>query len=329
MRSRKIWLAVAFSLLMVPLGSGLCFGGGGTWRIEGIPPSLKQGDVFNIRLKADGGGMASGDFQGKEISFYAQENGKGYEALVGVDLECPAGTYPLNITVEDEGWVRRRMFTVEVVKAFFGVQRITLPPEMVDLDPQSLKRVKEEKAKIEALWAMRTQNRRWNGDFLVPVEGGISTFFGVRRILNGQRRGRHNGIDVKALQGEKVLCPNDGRVVLVDELFFGGKTVVVDHGQGLYSFYMHFDKVMVPMNRDVRKGDVIGTVGATGRATGPHLHWGVCLNGARVDPLSLMEATTDDKKAIQMVRNWKYMAEKWKKRSKNGENLGQGGETLD
>ena len=329
MRSRRIWLAVAFSLLMVPVGSGLCFGGGGTWRIEGIPPSLKQGDVFNIRLTADGGGTASGDFQGKEIAFYPEEDGNGYGALVGVDLECPAGIYRLNITVEQGSSVSSRMFHIEVVKAFFGVQRITLPRELVHLDPDSLKRVKKEKKRIGALWIVKTENRRWYGEFLAPVEGRINGLFGVRRILNGQRRGRHNGIDIKASRGEKVLCPNYGRVVMVDDLFFGGKTVVVDHGQQLFSFYMHLDRVAVRMNQEVRKGDLIGTVGATGRATGPHLHWGVYLNGARVDPLSLMEATTDDKKAIQMVRNRKYMAEKWKKRSKNGENFGQGGETLD
>jgi murein DD-endopeptidase MepM/ murein hydrolase activator NlpD len=221
------------------------------------------------------------------------------------------------------------MFDIEVVRASFGIQRINLPPEMVDLDPQSLKRVTEEKKRIGALWAAKSEGRRWNGDFSPPVVGRISTFFGIRRILNGQRRGRHNGIDIKAPRGERVLSPNNGKVVLVDELFFGGKTVIIDHGQGLYSFYMHLDRIAVPLNRDVRKGDVIGTVGATGRATGPHLHWGVCLNGARVDPLSLMEALTDDKEAIQMVRNRKYMAEKWKKRSKNGENIGQGGENLD
>jgi hypothetical protein len=329
MRSGKIRFAIAFSLLMVPLGSGSCFGGQDTWRIEGIPPTLKQGDVFRIRVTAGGGGMAWGDFQGKGIAFYPQEDGKGYEALVGVDLECPAGTYPLNITVEEGSWMRRRTFKVEVVRAFFGVQKVTLPPEMVDLDPQSLLRVQEEKRKIEALWAVGSENRRWDGDFLVPVEGAISSLFGVSRIINGQRRGRHNGIDIKALQGEKVFCPNDGRVVMVDELFFGGNTAMVDHGQGLYSFYMHLNRVAVRMKQEVRKGDVIGTVGATGRATGPHLHWGVFLNGARVDPLSLMEAITDDREAIQMVRNRKYMAKKRQKRPKKGENLGQRGKTLD
>ncbi len=273
--------------------------------------------------------MVSGDFQGREIPFYPRADGKGYEALLGVDLECPAGPYPLNMTIRGGNWASMRTFQVEVARTFFGVQRITLPPEMVDLDAETLRRVKEEKRRIEALWAATSKNRRWSGEFSPPLEGGISTFFGVRRILNGQRRSRHNGIDIKAPQGEEIRCPNNGRVVMVDELFFGGKTVVVDHGQGLYSFYMHLDKVVVPMNRDVRKDDVIGIVGATGRATGPHLHWGVYLNGVRVDPISLMEATTDNRKAIAKVRNRKYMEEKWKKRSKNRENPGQGRETLD
>lgn len=329
MRGGRIWLAIASSLLVVPLSWGLCFGGQDTWRVEGIPSALKQGDVFRIRLSAHGGGVPSGDFQGKEIAFYPHEDGRGYEALMGVDLECPAGIYRLNITVEKGSSVSSRMFQIEVVKAFFGVQKITLPRELVHLDPDSLKRVNEEKRRIEALWAVRTENRRWQGEFLAPVEGRINSLFGVRRILNGQRRGRHNGIDIKAPRGKKVLCANGGRVVVVDEFFFGGKTVVVDHGQQLFSFYMHLDRFAVRMNQEVRKGNLIGTVGATGRATGPHLHWGVYLNGARVDPLSLMEATTNDMKVIGLVRKRKYIGEKRKKRAKNGENLGQGGKNLD
>jgi len=329
MRGRRIRLAIAFFFLMGFFHRGPCFGGQDTWRLEGIPSNLKQGDVFKIGLMTDGEAMVWGDFQGKEIIFYPRADGRGYEALVGVDLECPVGTYPLNITVRGGSWASNRVFHVKVARAFFGVQRITLPPEMVDLDAETLRRVKGEKRRIEALWVVRSEDRRWNGEFLAPLEGGISTFFGVRRILNGQRRSRHNGIDIRAPKGEEIHSPNDGRVVMVDDLFFGGKTVVVDHGQGLYSFYMHLDKVVVPMSRDVRKGDVIGTVGSTGRATGPHLHWGVCLNGARVDPISLMEATTDNRKAIETVRNRKYMAEKWKKSLKNGENPGQGGENLD
>ncbi len=329
MRSGKIWLAIASFLLVVSSGWGLCSGGQSTWRIEGIPSSLKQGDVFRIRLRADGGGVPSGDFQGEKIVFYPQENGKGYEALMGVDLECPAGIYPLHITVEEGSRVSGRMFQIEVVRAFFGVQRITLPPEMVHLDSQSLKRAKEEKRRLEALWAVRGENRRWHGRFLAPVEGRINAFFGVRRILNDERRGRHNGIDIKARKGEEVLCPNDGRVVMVDDLFFGGKTAVIDHGQQLFSFYMHLDRVAVRVNQEIRKGDVIGAVGASGRATGPHLHWGVRLNGARVDPLSLMEATTNDTETIGIIRKRRYMAEKRKKRTKKGENLGKGGRTLD
>jgi murein DD-endopeptidase MepM/ murein hydrolase activator NlpD len=183
--------------------------------------------------------------------------------------------------------------------------------------------------RVEALWSARSEIRRWHGEFFPPIEGGISTFFGIRRILNGERRGRHSGIDIKAPRGEKVICPNDGTVVMVGELFFGGKTVVVDHGQGLFSFFMHLDTVVVQPDYEIRKGDVIGTVGATGRATGPHLHWGIRLNGARVDPLSLMEETARNGKAIERIRKWKYRGEKGKKRPKNGENPGQKGKTLD
>jgi murein DD-endopeptidase MepM/ murein hydrolase activator NlpD len=116
---------------------------------------------------------------------------------------------------------------------------------------------------------------------------------------------------------------------MVDELFFGGRTVVVDHGQGLFTFYMHLDTVGVRMNQVIRRGEVVGTVGATGRATGPHLHWGVRLEGARVDPLSLMETTSNDRRSIQIIRKLKHMEGKRKKRTKNGENLGKGGKTLD
>lgn len=329
MRSGRTRLAVASLLLTVSLGWGLCFALGDTWRVEGIPSVARQGDVFSIRLTADGGGVPSGDFQGREIPFYPEGNGKGYGALVGVDLESPAGIYPLGVTLNEGGQASNWRFEVKVIEAFFGVQRITLPPEMVDLDPQSLKRAKEEARRMRALWATRSGNRWWDGDFLFPVEGAISSVFGVSRILNGQRRARHNGIDIKAPRGKKVFCPNDGRVAVVDEFFFGGKTAVIDHGQGLYSFFMHLDRVAVRINQGVRKGDALGTVGATGRATGPHLHWGVRLNGARVDPLSLMEVTNGDRKGIQMVRKRGYMGEKWKKRAKNGENLGKRGKTLD
>lgn len=326
MRSGRMRVAVASLLLMVSWGWGLCFALGDTWRVGGIPSVVRQGDVFRIRLAADGGGVPSGEFQGREIPFYPEAHGKGYGALVGVDLESPAGIYPLGVTLKEGSRASSWRFEVKVIEAFFGVQRLTLPPEMVDLDPQSLKRAKEEARKMRALWVTGSGNRWWDGDFLFPVEGGISSVFGVSRILNGQRRARHNGIDIKSPGGKEVLCPNSGRVAMVDELFFGGKTAVIDHGQGLYSFFMHLDRVVVRVNQGIQKGDVLGTVGATGRATGPHLHWGVRLNGARVDPLSLMEATNGDRKAIQMVRKRRYMAEKWEKRPKNGENLGKGGE---
>jgi len=321
MRGGRIRFTIIFSLMVVSLGWGPCFGRHETWRVEGVPLSAKQGDVFRLRVTVDGRGVPSGLFQGTAILFYPQETGKGYEALLGVDLECPAGIYPLQVGIEEEGRASVRLFQIEVTEAFFGVQRITLPPEMVHLDEQSLRRVRAERRRMEELWAARSDSHLWQGEFLIPLEGGISTSFGVRRILNGEKRGRHNGIDIKAPRGTTVICPNEGRVVMVDELFFGGRTVVIDHGMDVFSFYMHLDTVAVTINQEIRKGDIIGTVGSTGRATGPHLHWGVRLNGARVDPLSLMEVMADDTKAIRNARKLHYLGEKRKKRTENGENV--------
>jgi murein DD-endopeptidase MepM/ murein hydrolase activator NlpD len=123
----------------------------------------------------------------------------------------------------------------------------------------------------------------------VPVEGGRATGgFGLRRVINGQRRSPHAGYDWAAPRGTPVVAANAGRVALVAEHFFSGRLVVLDHGLGLFTHYYHLDETRVTAGAPVTRGQPIGTVGATGRATGPHLHLGVTLGGARVDPLALL-----------------------------------------
>jgi len=129
----------------------------------------------------------------------------------------------------------------------------------------------------------------WRGPFLRPIEGEIVGPFGRRSIINDQPRASHSGVDMKAQEGTPVKSMNDGRVVLTVDHFFSGKSVIIDHGGGILSMYFHLDKIMVKNDHEVTKGQPIGLVGATGRATGPHLHLGVRINGARVDPLGLIE----------------------------------------
>jgi murein DD-endopeptidase MepM/ murein hydrolase activator NlpD len=136
--------------------------------------------------------------------------------------------------------------------------------------------------------------RLWAGRFVRPVADPANSAFGSRSILNGQARSPHGGTDFLSEAGTPVHAPNSGRVVLVDDLYYTGNTVVIDHGQGLVSLFAHLSAVNVRASQDVKTGDLIGLVGATGRVTGPHLHWTVRLGNARVDPLSLVAVAQDD-----------------------------------
>ncbi len=138
------------------------------------------------------------------------------------------------------------------------------------------------------LWPIQTA-RLWAGNFMNPREGPIGTEFGVKRFMNNIPKNPHTGVDVTAEEGEEVYAPNNGSVALVDEQYFSGKSIVLDHGEGIYTMFFHLSKVLVEPGQKVKKGEVIGLVGATGRATGAHLHWGVRVQGARVDPLELIK----------------------------------------
>ena len=134
-----------------------------------------------------------------------------------------------------------------------------------------------------------TDERLWSGGFLRPVPGDSTSSFGRRSVFNGQPRSPHSGTDFRGAEGTRITAPNAGIVVLAADLYFSGNVVIIDHGWGLYSYFAHLSSIAVEDGIRVEQGDVVGDVGATGRVTGPHLHWTVRLNDARVDPLSLMQ----------------------------------------
>jgi len=144
------------------------------------------------------------------------------------------------------------------------------------------------------LWAHSDNSRLWDGPFIRPVPDAANSAFGTRSILNGQPRSPHSGADFSAERGAPVLAANRGRVVLVGEFFFAGRLVVLDHGLGLYTLYFHLDRQDVTEGVLVEQGQPIGTVGSTGRATGPHLHWAAHLGIARIDPLALLALPVKD-----------------------------------
>jgi len=248
-----------------------------------VPKVLKPGDAFMV-VVTTGSSITeiSGEVFGKKLYFVSGE--QGYIALSGVDLTVKPGKYPLVIESGQKKSVRK----IRVVKKWFGKEVLHLPPEQVFLSEEDLKRVEEEKQRLDVIWKEELQGRFWDGPFILPVKGRFGSGFGLRRIINGEWRSPHMGQDIKALEGTPVSACNTGSVVFIDELFFSGKSIIIDHGQGLYSMYFHLSEVSVSQGQEVSKGQIIGKVGATGRAMGPHLHWGVRLQGMRVDPMSLI-----------------------------------------
>ncbi len=181
--------------------------------------------------------------------------------------------------------------TLKVSKRQYKVQRINgLPPGKVTPSPEDLKRIRGDNAKINQARRQDTNRAYFSSGFRWPATGPISGVYGSRRILNGKPKNPHNGVDVAAPLGAPVVAPADGLVVLAQQdMFYTGKTVMIDHGHGLTSVYAHMDKISATQGQRITKGAAIGTVGKTGRVTGPHLHWGVTLFGMHLDPALLAE----------------------------------------
>lgn len=255
--------------------------------------SGKQGKVVLVTIPVkDRPDLVKGQFLKRTLTFFPVKE-QTYAGLLGLDMQDRPGRYELTIDVVYPQRTEHRSLTVLVMKEEYPEQRLTLPSKMVDLDKKTLARVKTESKAVHEAFASFVPRPLWEGRFVEPVMGKISGRFGSRRIINGQPRKPHSGEDIAAPKGTPVVAMNDGIVRLTADQFFSGKGVIVDHGVGLFSMYFHLSSVDVEQGQVVKKGQVIGKVGSTGRATGPHLHWGVRLNGARVDPYSLLAVNVD------------------------------------
>jgi murein DD-endopeptidase MepM/ murein hydrolase activator NlpD len=256
-----------------------------TWQ----PARPRPGDIALMLVQAAGDGATlEGAVGGRPVRFFSYADG--YAALVGFDLDTKPGVQPWRLAVLLPGQPPRpAQGRIQVLGRDFPVQRLTLPQPLVDLDPEHERRALAEGERLRGLYRMITPERLWRGRFVRPVGGeSPGTGFGARRIINGQPRSAHAGIDFSAPHGTPVVAVNDGRVALVADFFFPGRLVVLDHGLGLYTLYFHLEAIAVAQDDRVTRGQTIGTVGATGRATGPHLHFGAQVGPARVDPATLL-----------------------------------------
>jgi murein DD-endopeptidase MepM/ murein hydrolase activator NlpD len=213
-------------------------------------------------------------------------------ALVGIDLDTPPRTYTAVVAVADgpgqPAPVTRRL---PIVAKSFGTRTLTVDDGFVNPPADVSARIAAEASRLAELWKREPTPRAWSGPFAVPVREPANSAFGKRSVFNGQMRNSHTGADFPSAAGAVVSAPGAGTVVLAEDLYFSGNTVIVDHGLGMFSTFAHLSEVGVRAGEAVAPGRALGKVGATGRVTGPHLHWAVRLNGARVDPLSLVWVT--------------------------------------
>jgi murein DD-endopeptidase MepM/ murein hydrolase activator NlpD len=244
-----------------------------------FPKSISPGDAFLIDVKSTD--QPIGIFNGKEVHFYPAALNH-YHAVLSAGLSMKPGIYGVEVTLGNVT-VKKDLIVIDTT---FPIRRLSLPEEKVFLSPENQERANLEQANLSEIWK-QTTNPLWEGRFQPPLNSDISTPFGVKRIINDKKESIHRGADYRGALGDPVLAVNRGTVTLTDELFYGGKTVIVNHGGGIYSVYMHLSRFNVSKGQSVEKGTAIGFVGSTGRTTGPHLHLSVKIRGESINPLSL------------------------------------------
>lgn len=252
--------------------------------------SLQPGEIVRVSV---GGNRAIRQaevlFLGKTYIMGHGHNPDIWLAFFGLDLGLAPGTYPVEISLLfDDGSHQNLMREILVKDKEFPLKKLWVKQEYVTPPRDVLDRIQWESELLGQILGIFTLQWFGEGEFIIPSEGEANDNFGERRIFNNEPRSPHSGVDISSPYGAPVRASNSGRVVLAKDLYFAGKTVIIDHGLGVFTQYLHFSKILATRGDFVRKGDVIGEIGATGRVTGPHLHWGVRVSGSRVDPFSLL-----------------------------------------
>jgi murein DD-endopeptidase MepM/ murein hydrolase activator NlpD len=267
-----------------------------TLTLQDVATPLKPGGVLLVNVTASHDlSEISGQFAGRPVRFWATDNPRHWRALAGVALDSSPGSMELTVQGKTaNGQSADARVTLTIAQHRFETRRIRVDPKMANPPEAEVGRIKEDAQKMAEAFAVLTPERLWDGRFDAPVPGTPNSSFGRLTVTNGKPSGRHQGTDFRAATGTPVRAPNAGRIVLAQNLYFAGNTVIIDHGLGVFSLLAHLSQIDVEAGANVGRGDVVGVSGATGRVTGPHLHWAIRFGEMTVDPLALMSALGDD-----------------------------------
>lgn len=286
-------LACTLAVVVCALSISLVGQDGRPLTIISSSRTLSPGSVVLLTVKSSAPlTTLAGQAFGRPVRFW--ETGPlEWRGLVAADLGAKPGAYNVDVTGADTtGAAGGGKTTLTVVRKQFETRRLRVGGEFVNPPAAEAERIASEAMRLAAIFTHATP-RAWRGTFQVPVPGTATSSFGRLTVLNGEPRGRHQGADFRAATGTPVVAPNAGRVVLAEDLYFSGNTLVIDHGLGMFSLLAHLSHIDVTEGRDVVRGEMLGLSGATGRVTGPHLHWALRLSEFSVDPLAVVAVLSD------------------------------------
>jgi Peptidase family M23 len=258
--------------------------------VAGSPELIRVALPAGGTVDTTGDAMIEGDWLGQKLTFFWSPDRHAWYALAGVDVEAPSGPSNLRIrAVSKNGGTTDLSRSIEIHEAHYRTGTLTVAPKFVAPPAEESARIKAEIELKAKVFAASAPEPLWSGDFRAPVHARPTDSFGTRRTFNGQLASVHKGMDFRAATGTVVRAGNSGVVVLSRPLYFEGNCVVIDHGLGLYTLSMHLSRIDVREGQHVAKGQPLGLSGATGRVTGPHLHWAVRWRNAYLDPAKLLQ----------------------------------------
>ncbi len=251
-------------------------------------PLLLQIDIRKLNPPISAMGML---FQGHEFPMYQHPtNPAVYRfGLIAIPYRIGPGPATLTLKWTDATGAHTRKIPFEIIAGKYRTDVLEVDPAKVYPSKKNIKRAQKEARRVKQTYASGSIAGLWEGHFQFPMEAEITSPFGNKRLFNGQLKSYHNGVDFRAPSGTPVFAANSGVVKMAENLFYSGNVVIVDHGNFIFTIYAHLSRIEAEAGQRIEKGQQLGLTGATGRVSGPHLHWGVKVNGADVNPIQFIK----------------------------------------
>ena len=249
-----------------------------------IDTGILRPSIPDMHIKFSGRTYDIFDHPAKDEGFYC--------ALIGMPYHTNPGPAVVKLQWSEKGRSYAEQIPLKIIAGTYKTDVLTVDSRRVNPNQKNRERARRERQELNHIYASGGKARLWDGLFQLPVDKEITSPFGNKRVFNGQLKSYHNGVDFRAAEGTPAFAANSGLVRMAKNLFYSGNVAIIDHGTGIFTIYAHLDKLKVTAGQRIEKGQLIGLTGATGRVSGPHLHWGVKITGTAVNPIQFIDVVS-------------------------------------